>query len=92
MYRRVEINPGEWFAVSDRVILAKEFESVLGFVGKIGTTENDRLAYMFTWTGKLNNQEKNDSVTVMMPPEDAFALAEQIIHGIGILVDAQEGN
>ena len=90
MYRRIEVNEGEWFAVSDRVILAHEFESVLSFVGKIGTTDNDRLAYMFTWTGKLNNQDKKDSVTVLMPPEDAFALAEQILNGIELLIDADD--
>lgn len=91
MFRRIEVNPGEWFAVSDRVILVHEHESILGAVSKIGTTDNDRLAYMFTYTGKLNNQNKKDSVTVMMSPEDAFALAEQILDGIELLVDAKDG-
>lgn len=91
MYRRIEVNPGEWFAVSDRVLLAHEYESVLALVSKIGTTDNDRIAYMFTWTGKLNNQDKKDSVTVMMSPEDAFHLAEQILDGVELLIDARDG-
>lgn len=89
--RRIEMNPGEFFAVSDRVILVAENESVLGRTGKLGApAEEDRLTYFFTFTGKLNNRDEHDSVTVAMSPEDAFEFASQILDGIQLLLDAQK--
>jgi hypothetical protein len=88
--KRIEINPGEWFLVADKTILVREYESVLGAVSKIGTRDNDRIAYLFTFTGKVNNEAKINSVTVAMSPEDAFALASRILDGLQSLLDAQK--
>lgn len=89
MSRRVEMNPGELFMVADRSILVEEYESVLGDVAKIGGDQS-RVAYLLTFTGRINNSDEVDSVTVILPPEDAFALAGNIIDGIGLLVEANK--
>lgn len=88
--RRVEVNPGEWFLVAPRTILVNEYESVLGAVSKLGG-ENNRLAYFFTFSGKVNNEARMDAVTVAMSPEDAFELANMILNGIQLLVDQEKG-
>lgn len=88
--KRVEVNPGEMFAVSDKVILVREYESVLGMVGKLKTTDNDRVAYMFTFAGKLNNRNASADCTVMMSPEDAFELASDILNGLSLLTGAEQ--
>lgn len=89
MTRRVEVNTGEWFLVADPMILVREYESVLGFIGKIGTNDNDRIAYMFSFTGKLNNEARTKTVTVAMSPEDAFNLCTHILNGMDMLLEAQ---
>lgn len=89
MSGRVEVNPGELFMVADRSILVQEYESVLGDVAKIGASES-RVAYLLTFTGRINNSDEPASVTVILPPEDAFALAGNIIDGIGLLVEANK--
>lgn len=91
MFRRIEVNPGEWFAVSDKVILVRETESVLANTAKLGTSDNHQIAYMFTYSGKLNNQDAKADVTVMMSPEDAFAHASQILEGIDFLLKENGG-
>lgn len=85
--KRVEVNPGEWFAVSNRVILVDERESILGMLGKIGTVENDRVGYLFTFVGRRNNTGTHDTVTVALSPEDAFELASDILDGLRLLTD-----
>lgn len=89
--KRIEINPGEMFAVSDEVILVEEFESILGLIGKLGTVDNDRIAYMFTFKGKLNNRDEQGDVTIAFNPVDAFHLADAILKGIELLQSRQNG-
>ena len=67
--RRIEVNPGEIFAVSNKVILMEEYESVFVMGGKVGS-KLDKLTYALTLTGKLNNQPKKADVTVLISPED----------------------
>lgn len=67
--RRIEVNPGEMFAVSNKVILMREFESLFGMSGKFGRKDN-KLTYALTFRGKLNNQAKQADVTVLISPED----------------------
>lgn len=88
--RRVEVNLGERFAVSDKVILVREYESILALASKLDTTKGDQIAYMFTFTGKLNNQERYADCTVLMSPEDAFQLAGNILDGLSLLTKAQQ--
>lgn len=91
MSRQVEMNPGEMFLVADRTILVDERESVLAAVSKIGTTDNDRIAYFFTFTGRVNNTDETDTVTVALSPEDANELVADILHGLELLIRAQTG-
>lgn len=67
--RRIEVNPGETFAVSNKVILMREFESLFGMTGKFGSKTN-QLTYALTFRGKLNNQPKQADVTILISPED----------------------
>ena len=90
MTRRVEVNPGELFAVSDRVILVDKYESVLGMMSKLGTVENDRLAYLLTFEGKLNNKPRTGSVTVAMSPADVNELIGDLLNGLELLVAARD--
>ena len=88
--RRVEVNPGEVFMIADRTILVDERESVLGDVAKIGAPEH-RLAYLFTFTGRVNNTDETDSVTVAMSPLDAHELMSDILTGLELLAEHQRG-
>jgi len=90
MSRKVEMNEGEYFAVSDKVILVSKYESVIGMLGKLGTDDNDRLAYMFTFEGKLNNKNRSDSVTVAMDIESASHLLDDILNGLEMLAGLRE--
>ncbi len=87
MPRRVELNPGEPFLVADRMILVDEWESILGDVSKIGSAES-RVAYLFTFTGKVNNRDERDQVTVALDVESAWSLVGQILHGLELLKEA----
>ena len=91
MTRQVEVNPGEFFAVSDRVILVKTYESVLGMMGKLGTVENDRLGYLLTFEGKLNNKPRTSSVTVALSIEGASQLLSDLLNGLELLVGQVQG-
>ena len=84
MAERYELNPGELFLVADRMILVEEWESILGDVSKIGGG-NSRAAYLFTFTGKVNNRDEQDQVTVAMDPESAWSLVGQILNGLELL-------
>lgn len=90
MTRQIEMNPGEMFMVADRTLLVDEYESVLAMVSKIGTTDNDRVAYFFTFTGRVNNTTETEAVTVAMSPEDANDLLGDILNGLELLVAAQK--
>lgn len=83
--KKIAINENEMFALSDKVILVREHESVIGWVSALGKTESDDLAYMFTFTGKLNNKDRQADVTVLMSIEDAFNLATTILDGVELL-------
>lgn len=85
MSRRVEMNPGEMFLVADPTILASEYESVLGAVSKIGATDSDRIAYFFTFTGKVNNRDEEMTVTVALDPMDAWRLTGDVLSGLELL-------
>lgn len=85
--RRQELNPGEFFLVADRMILVHEYESILANISKIGVP-GDRLAYLLTFSGKLNNLDLEESVTVALPPEDAWELVGQILNGLELLSSA----
>lgn len=89
--KRVEINPGEMFAVSDQVVLVEEYETIIGRTSKLGSQEEDQIAYMFTFKGKLNNQDAEGDFTVAMSPVDAFHLADAILKGIELLQSRQNG-
>lgn len=85
MPRKVEMNPGEMFMVGDNVLLVRSYESVLGAVGKIGNNDNDRIAYFFTFTGKINNKERSGTYTVALSPVDALAFVNDVLHGLELL-------
>lgn len=87
MTRRVEVNPGELFLVGDPTILVREWETIIGDVEKIGGPGPD-LAYLLTFTGRRNNSDEVVSFTAAISPEDAFALAGQILDGIELLLAA----
>jgi hypothetical protein len=90
MTRKIEMANGEFFAVSDKVILVSKYESVLGMVSKLGTTDNDRVAYMLTFEGKLNNKDRTSSVTVALDPAAASDLVGDILNGLEMLVKIQK--
>lgn len=81
---RIEINPGEFFMVADGMVLVDEYESVLGDVSKLGSADG-RIAYLFTFSGKVNNRDERTTVTLAMPVQDAFKLAGQILDGLELL-------
>lgn len=83
--KKIEINGVDTFAVSDKVILVREYETVIGWVSALGDTANNDLAYMFTFQGKLNNKDRSGDVTVLMSPEDAFQFATTILDGLELL-------
>lgn len=89
--RRIEVNPGEWFMVGNRVVLTESYESVLGMLSKIGTIENDRLAYLITFKGRINNTDRETTVTVAMSPEDVNVMIGDLLNGLELLVSWQEG-
>ena len=72
--RKIEVNPGEYFLVDPRAIHVKEYEAVFSATSKIGTTANDQLAYMITFTGRINNSDEVTTYTVIMSPKDAWEL------------------
>ena len=84
MAERIEMNPGEMFMVADRTILVSEYESVLGQVSKIGVDE-DRIAYFFTFWGRVNKSDEVTEVTVAMSPHDSFELTNDILNGLELL-------
>lgn len=86
--RRVEINPGEWFMVAENTILAATYESILGDVAKIGGPS--RPAYLFTFSGKVNNKDEQGSFTVALDPRDAWTLVGDILNGLDLLKKANE--
>jgi hypothetical protein len=85
--RRVEVNPGEWFA--DNTILADEYESVLGDVFKIGSPEH-RPEYLFTFRGKVNNKDEQGSFTVALTLEAAWRLVGDVLTGLDLFKKANE--
>jgi hypothetical protein len=89
MSRRIEMNPGEMFMVADPTILVAEYESVLGDVSKIGSNDS-RIAYFFTFTGKVNNKDEQATLTVAMDPMDAWRLTDDVLRGLELLAAAQK--
>ncbi len=89
MAERYELNPGELFLVADRMILVEEWESILADVSKIGGG-NSRPAYLLTFTGKVNNRDEQDQVTVAMDLESAWSLVGQILDGLELLKAAND--
>lgn len=85
--RRLEVNEGEMFGVSDKIILGKETESVIALGSKVGVSQ-DQIFYMFTYSGKLVNKDRSADFTVLMSLEDAFNHANQIIEGIVAVMEA----
>lgn len=88
--RQVEINPGEWFMVADNTILAAHYESVLGNVAKIGGPSQP--AYLFTFVGKVNNKNEQESFTVALDLQAAWNLVGDILNGLELFKKANEHN
>lgn len=84
MPRRIEMNPGEMFLVGDNVLLVREYESVLGDVSKFDGG-NRRIAYFFSFTGKLNNKDRSATYTVAVSPEDALEFVNMVLNGLEML-------
>lgn len=72
--RRIEVNPGELFLVDPRAIHVDKYEAVFAATSKIGTDKNDQLAYMMTFTGRINNTDETTTYTVIMSPQDGWKL------------------
>lgn len=89
MSRRVELEPGQMFMVADRTILVTSRESVLAAGSKLGTSDSDQIAYFFTFTGRVNNTDDTESVTVALSPQDANELVGDILAGLDVLLAAQ---
>lgn len=89
MAERIELNPGELFLIADRTILVDEYESILGDVSKIGNSDS-RVAYLFTFTGKVNNRDERDQVTVAMDLKAAWELVGDLLHGFELLKEAND--
>lgn len=92
MTRKLEINPGEHFTVSDKVIITSEYETVIGMLSNLSKDESlkGRVGYMMTFTGKLVNKPRTMSVTVAMPPEEAFEFAANILGHLEQLLSANQ--
>lgn len=88
MTQRIEINPGEWFLINPRSIHVTEYESVFAMTSKIGTTENDQLAYLITFTGRVNNSKREETHTMIMSPQDAMRLLDTLLDQFEWLKDA----
>lgn len=89
MGKRIEMNPGELFMVADRMILVDEYESVLGDMFKIGSPEHQG-AYIFTFSGKVNNRDDRDQVTVAMDLQSAWELVGHMLNGFELLKEVKE--
>ena len=76
--RSIEVNPGEIFAVSDKVILMEEYEAVFRMAGMVGA-KHDRLTYALTLSGRLNKQTKKADVTVLISPEDMVNMVTMMV-------------
>ena len=83
--KRIEINSGEIIGIADRTILVDEHESVLGDVFKIGSPQHD-MAYLITFSGRVNNTQERESVTVALTVPQAHELMGHILDGLEMLV------
>lgn len=72
MAERIEVNPGEFFMVDPESLHVKEYETVFALTGKIGSDRDPQLAYMMSFTGRINNTDRERVYTIMMSPQDAF--------------------
>lgn len=79
------LDEGELFTIADPTILVSTYESVLAKVARIGDPAGARPAYLFTFTGKVNNRDEDMTVTVAMSPEDAFQLTTDVLNGLELL-------
>lgn len=90
--RDVPLAEGQAFHVSDRVLLVHDRETILGTCRAFGVTDGgDQIAYLMTFSGKVNRKDRTGSVTLAMSPTDALELAGELLRGLELLV-ATEGD
>lgn len=86
--KRMEVNEGEHFAVSDKVIVCDEYESAISLFSKISKHEKHQVVFAFTFSGKLSGKERTGDATIIMPPGYAFEFAQSILEHLEKLVIA----
>lgn len=73
MTERIEVNPGEYFFINPNSMLATEYEAVFADMIKIGYDRHE-LGYMVSFTGRINNTGEHTTYTIVMSPQDGWAL------------------
>ena len=79
MTERIEVNPGEYFLVDPESLHVKEYETVFAKTSRIGSDRDAELAYMMSFTGRINNTDRERTYTVIMSPQDAWAMVDVML-------------
>lgn len=91
---RIEVNQDEWLMIDPEAMHVKEYETVFASTERIGSDQEPQLAYMMSFTGRINNTDRERTYTVMMSPQDAFAMLDTMLDQFEWLqaqIEKQEG-